>query len=273
MILWILLLFAVLQGLLEWLPVSSEGQTVALLTSLIQINPTEAISISLWLHLGTLIAVIIRYRREIAEYLDFRKKNEELYSWRWFILLSTIGTMIIGVPCYLLLYFLGESVFFGEYITLVIGIALLIIAGMLFYSRKVDKEGKTIEEINKKKMLIAGFLQGLAIIPGISRSGITMGGLLLMGVDKNDSMKGSFLMSIPAVLGGFILNLSWSLVQHKQLLTVEWWHMLLAIVVTAIIGYATIEALLQVAKKYNFAIVCLILGLIIIVFFLIGALV
>ncbi len=270
MLLWFLLIFAVLQGLLEWLPVSSEGQAVVILTSLLQINSQEAMTIALWLHLGTLAAVCVKYWKDLVIYVDFKKQDEEIKQWRWFILLTTIGTAIFGVPCYLFLYFLGENATFGEYVSLLIGVALLITAAILFYSQKGEKKGKKISELTKKEMLLAGLLQGFTIIPGISRSGMTMAGLLFMGVNKEESLKGSFIMSIPAVAGGFVLNLSWLLIKHGEVLPVQFWKMLIAIVLTFVIGYATIEVLLQLAKRYNFAIVCLVLGLIIILFFILG---
>ena len=272
MLFWFLLLFAVLQGLLEWLPVSSEGQSVTLLVSFLHVGSQEAISLSLWLHLGTLIAVVLKYYKELFFFIDFRDRSPEVVQWRWFILLTTFGTAITGIPCYLLLSYLGESSVFGEYITLIIGIALLVTAFILYFSRKIEKKGVPIAELSKKRMLVVGLLQGFTIIPGISRSGTTVGGLLFLGVGKEEALKGSFIMSIPAVLGGFTLNLSWSLITHEPVLLFKCWEITLAILVTAIVGFLTIELLLRVAKKYSFAFVCLVLGLIIILFFLLGIL-
>jgi undecaprenyl-diphosphatase len=267
MLIWIILGFAVLQGILEWLPVSSSGQTVTLLITSLNIDADVAFSLSLWLHLGTLIAVCVKYRKELWLFINPNVKDEEIKKWRLFLLLSTIGTIIIGVPCYFLVDYLIESPDIGDYTMLVIGIALIITAAILFFSKKVNVEGEMIEEISKKKMMGSGLLQGFSIIPGISRSGITIGGLLFMNIEKKDAIKGSFLMSIPAVLGGFFLLLIDALIEGSSILPIPLWQMLIAILLTALIGYLTMELFIFIARKYNFAIICLILGIITIVFF------
>jgi len=267
MLIWIILGFAVLQGVLEWLPVSSSGQTIILLTEAMNINPDDALTLSLWLHLGTLIAVLVKYRKELWLFINPKIQDEEIKKWRLFLVLSTIGTIIVGIPCYFLVRAFIDSPELGDYTTLVIGIALLITALVLFISKKENVEGEKLEEISKVKMVGSGLLQGFSIIPGISRSGITMGGLLLMNVEKNDAVKGSFLMSIPAVAGGFILSLTDVLSKGNSVLIIEWWQLILAIIFTAVIGYFTMELFIFIARKYNFAIICLILGIIAIVLF------
>ena len=267
MLIWIILGFAVLQGILEWLPVSSSGQTVTLLKLALNMDEDVAFSLSLWLHLGTLLAVCVKYRKELWLYINPKVEDESIKKWRLFLVLSTVGTIIVGVPCYFLVDYLIESPEIGDYTMLIIGIALIITAAILFFSKKTNVEGEMIEDISKKKMLGSGLLQGFSIIPGISRSGITMGGLLFMNVEKKDAVKGSFLMSIPAVLGGFLLLLIDALIESTPVLPIPFWQMLIAIFLTALIGYLTMELFLLVARKYNFAIVCLILGIITIIFF------
>ena len=267
MLIWIILGFAVLQGILEWLPVSSSGQTVTLLITALNMDADVAFSLSLWLHLGTLIAVCVKYHKELWLFINPNVRDEAIRKWRLFLLLSTVGTVIVGVPCYFLVDYLIESPDIGDYTMLVIGVALIITAAILFFSKKVNVEGEMIEEISKKKMIGSGLLQGFSIIPGISRSGITMGGLLFMNVEKKDAVKGSFLMSIPAVLGGFFLLLIDALVEGTPVLPIPFWQMIIAILLTAIIGYLTMELFIFIARKYNFAIICLILGIITITFF------
>ena len=267
MLIWIILGFAILQGVLEWLPVSSSGQTVILLTEAMNIQADEAFTLSLWLHLGTLIAVLVKYRKELWLFINPKVKEEEIKKWRWFLVLSTIGTIIIGIPCYFLVRAFIDSPELGDYTTLVIGVALIITAVILYVSKKENVEGEKLEEISKKKMVTSGLLQGFSVIPGISRSGATMGGLLLMNVEKSDAVKGSFLMSIPAVAGGFILSLADVLVDGNSVFIIDWWQLILAIVVTAIVGFFTMELFIFIARRYNFAIICLILGIIAIVIF------
>ncbi len=264
---WFILLFALIQGILEWLPVSSEGQTVSLLVYLTGLDPQVALEISIWLHLGTLIAVLVKYRKEIFQYLNYKNREESVIQWRWFIVFSTIGTVITGVPCFFLVRYYITSPNVGEYIMLVIGVALLVTAFLLYYSGKQKREGKQIEELSRVQMTTSGLLQGFSIIPGISRSGITMSGLLLVNTNKEDTVKGSFLMSIPAVLGGFILNLIAVAIEGGNFFPIEWWQLLIAVLVTAVIGYLTMELFVFIARKYNFALICLILGIITIILF------
>ncbi len=267
MLFWILLLLAFLQGILEWLPVSSEGQIITVST-LLGVPSTSALDLALWLHLGTLIAVSVKYHKEIVLYINPRVRDSVTVQWRWFLVLSTLGTIIIGVPCYLLfIYYLDLEPSIGEYVMLIVGVALLVTAGLLFYAKKQQKSGKKIEDLSKKEMTIIGLFQGFTIIPGISRSGVTMSGLFLLSVNKEDAIKGSFIMSIPAVLGGFILNLTFKLFNHESIFPADWWMLILAVLITAIIGYLTMELFLLIARKYNFAIVCIILGILTILLF------
>ena len=267
MLFWILLLLAFLQGILEWLPVSSEGQIITVST-LLGVDTNSALDLALWLHLGTLIAVSVKYRKEIYLYINPKVRDPVTVQWRWFLVLSTIGTIIIGVPCYFLfIYYLNLEPAIGEYVMLIVGVALFVTAGLLFYAKKQQKSGKKIEDLSKKEMGVIGLLQGFSIIPGISRSGVTMSGLLFFSVNKEDAIKGSFIMSIPAVLGGFILNLMVKLIKHESIFPADWWMIILAILVTAIIGYLTMELFIFIARKYNFAIICIILGVLILILF------
>ena len=267
---WFILLFAVVQGVLEWLPVSSEGQTVTLLVAITGLNPQTAIEISLWLHIGTLFAVLVKYRKVLFQYLNYKNREHTIVQWRWFLVYSTLGTIITGVPCFLLVRYLLDDPSIGEYIMLIIGVALIVTAALLYYSRKQKRTGKPIDEMTKVKMTTSGLLQGFSIFPGISRSGITMSGLLFMSTTKEDTVKGSFLMSIPAVVGGFILNLIVVLIEGGSVFPMVWWQLLIAVLLAAVVGYITIELFILVAKRLNFAVICIILGLITIILFAIG---
>ncbi|MBY9000776.1 MAG: undecaprenyl-diphosphate phosphatase [Candidatus Heimdallarchaeota archaeon] len=266
MLFWILLLLASLQGIIEWLPVSSEGQII-IVSNLLNIDSDSALDLALWLHLGTLIAVSIKYYKDIYLYFNPKISDPIIVKWRWFLLLSTIGTIIVGVLCYILVRYVTIDPAIGEYVMLIVGIALLITAGLLFYAKRQQKTGKKIEDLSKKEMTSIGLLQGFSIIPGISRSGITLSGLLFMSVDKDEAIKGSFIMSIPAVMGGFILNLLDKLIKNENIFPADWWMIIIAIIVTAVLGYLTMELFIRIARKYNFAAICVVLGLLTIILF------
>ncbi len=298
--LWIVAVLAFIQGVLEWLPVSSEGQLVLILT---WIGESEnALAIALFMHIGTLIAVIIRFRADIFLLLGIRKKtktaeeisekntdakedpketnesvNDQGYTeqekqkilWK-FILLATLATAVIGIPLYLLVKFAlqeGELLEFangavsgGDLITILIGVFLIGTGLFILYSRKQTTR-KSLYEMTTIEMLIVGAIQGLAIIPGVSRSGSTVGAMLVEGIEEEDTLRGSFLLSIPAVIGANILTLIIDLIQgDASFADIPWYGMIMAVVISGVTGYITIDLFLRLAKKINFGWFCITFG-------------
>ena len=127
------LLLAILQGLIEWLPISSEGQSVLFLTSLFGIEPAVAVSIALWLHIGTVGAVVVFYRNDFLGVI--KGSTQESSKLRQFLLVSTIATGILGVPLYLLIKNFFDPGY-GDVAMLVVGIGLVITGIALLISRK-----------------------------------------------------------------------------------------------------------------------------------------
>ncbi len=298
--LWIVVVLAFVQGVLEWLPVSSEGQLVLILT---WIGESEnALAIALFMHIGTLIAVIIRFRADIFILLGIRKKtkiaeetsekntdtkedpketneseNGQVYTeqekqkilWK-FILLATLATAVIGIPLYLLVKYVlqeGELLEFangavsgGDLITILIGVFLIGTGLFILYSRKQTTR-KSLYEMTTIEMLIVGAVQGLAIIPGVSRSGSTVGAMLVEGIEEEDTLRGSFLLSIPAVIGANILIIVIDLILgDASFADIPWYGMILAVVISGVTGYFTIDLFLRLAKKINFGWFCITFG-------------
>lgn len=288
--LWVVVILAFIQGILEWLPVSSEGQLVLILT---WIGESEnALAIALFMHIGTLIAVIIRFRGDIFLLLGIKRKNkirmEEINNeenaeglhefcdkekqkilWK-FILLATVATAVIGIPLYLLvkfvlqegdlLEFANGAVSSGDLITILIGIFLIGTGLFILYSRKQTAR-KSLYQMTTWEMLIVGAIQGLAIIPGVSRSGTTVGAMLVEGVEEEDTLRGSFLLSIPAVIGANILTLVIDLIQGEaSFAEIPWYGMILAVVISGVTGYFTIDLFLRLARKINFGWFCITFG-------------
>ena len=179
-------LMGALQGLTEFLPVSSSGHLV-LLKSLIHLKE-QGIAWEVILHLSTLLAVLVYYRHKIIEYLKWRN-----------LLLLIIGTIPAGIVGVLFKSRI-ESMFTA---LLPVSIAFLITAGYLYLTKK--QKGIN-ENITPLLAFVIGIGQSIAIIPGISRSGFTITTALLLGIKSDKAVEFSFMLSIPAILGAFVLE-------------------------------------------------------------------
>ena len=159
----------------------------------------------------------------------------------------------------------------GQVVTLLIGVALIITAGAIRYSEMNLSGKRSLIDFSIGNSLVPGGLQGLAIIPGISRSGITMSGLLFQDLDKGKSIETSFLMSVPAVFAAFAYELLDLFINDESFISsFSVFEILLAITVTMVIGYLTIDFFLKIAKKYSFSIICLVMGILSIILTLIS---
>jgi undecaprenyl-diphosphatase len=241
-------IIGILQGFIEWLPISSEGNIVLLLMSIFNLHPHNAVQYALFLHLGTGVAASIYFRNEIRE-LAYAK-TDETKNLRTQLIIITLTTGIVGLPIWILLE-LSSS--FGESLLALTGIAL-IITGLIQLTTKVFK-GKKIDELTISDSIVLGVTQGLAIIPGLSRSGITSSFLLFRGFSGEDSFRISFLMSIPASFGAAALVLMFN-GYHLTL------YALISLVAALIVGLITIDVLIKMVKKISFWKLCITLGLI-----------
>jgi len=181
----------VLQGILEWLPVSSEGQTMLVMLNFMQIDPADAITVAIFLHIGTMFAVLIKFRREFVTMLNLDSKLLKV------IIVATLSTAITAVP---LLIFIKDLLATGEVANILIGVMLILTGIMLGIQKRMGNSYRTLDEITTRDMVFAGLAQGFSIIPGISRSGTTITVLLMCGIKQELALKLSFLMSVPAAV-------------------------------------------------------------------------
>ncbi|MFQ6126562.1 MAG: undecaprenyl-diphosphate phosphatase [Candidatus Heimdallarchaeota archaeon] len=250
----LLILVSLLQGLLEWLPVSSEGQNVLVLISVVG-NPDFALSLSLFLHVGTCFAVLFYYRHLVVKMLTQRSPDRAITNLRRILVLVTFGTGLSGFILYR--YFLDfVGTYSGSIVMALVGIFLMLTAGILYFSRRVEG-WRRFHQLSNFEALSLGIIQGIAVLPGISRSGLTIAALLWLRNTQEDALFGSFLMSIPASLGIVFLE-----AVTETLPPLQFWEIFLTIGLTFGTSYLSMDLLLRVSRRVNFPLFCLILGLI-----------
>ncbi|MFW9825417.1 MAG: undecaprenyl-diphosphate phosphatase [Candidatus Thorarchaeota archaeon] len=265
------IIIAILQGLFEWLPISSSGQTMIVSINLFGISPENAFSLAIWLHLGTTIAVLLKFRGDFTGVIKslipnrFEMGDINIKKRNW-IIYATIGTAITALPLYFIFKILFLNVFTafqGDIITLFIS-GLLIITGLIIIWTRKMYGNLILREISNRKLrmdsLVSGLVQGISILPGISRSGITVSSILLEKYNQEYALKLSFLMSVPVAIASIVVDIIFgqgSIFGTLDLITI------LAITLTSfLIGYLTIELLLFIAKKINFGYFCVLYGVI-----------
>lgn len=246
------LLLALVQGLTEWLPISSSGHLVIILQLLKLQSP---LLLSILLHLGTTLVVLAYFRREISAILQAIRHGDwksEHGKTALLIIIGNVPTAILGFAFYETFAALFNSL-------AAVGVALVITGLILLSTMKARGNG----EIGVKEALLMGTMQGIAIIPGLSRSGFTISAALLMGVDREKSFKFSFLLAIPAILGATVMETvrgGESLLVYSDFLSVS-----VAVVAAMIVGYASLALLhrtLAAHRFHWFALYCIPVGLV-----------
>lgn len=266
MTIWFAILLGLIQGLTEFLPVSSSGH-LALAQALFGGNiEADYMLFDVLLHFGTLLAVVIAFRRDIAELFieffrwvgdGFRIKDQ---PYRRFIvmLLITIVPMFAILPVKSVVEQAMSS-------TLVVGIMLLVTAGLLLLSEKAGRRTrKTERDATWLDALIVGAAQCLAVLPGLSRSGTTMVTGLLRGFSRDFAVRFAFIMSIPVILGANILEVSEAIAQPAAS-DIPVYLYIIGVAAALISGLAAIKMVKFVAGRGNFrpfVVYCTLIGLI-----------
>jgi len=247
-------LLGIIQGLTEFLPISSTGHlTVAgkLMGLISDKNPEHWTSFIAVVQLGTLLAVLIYFWNDLWDILiNFLKENLiEKKKFReqgnnskmgWYIIIGSIPVVIIG---------LGFKDFIEGAFTknlYVIATSLIALGVILGLAEKIGKFEKELNELTWKDSLIVGFAQALALIPGSSRSGTTITAGLFLGFKRETAARYSFLLSVPAVLGSGLLEF------YQSLEFIDYGGIINLIAATAaagVTGYLTIEMLLRFLRK------------------------
>jgi len=220
------------QGLTEFLPISSSGHLI-LLQKFFNVDG-NLVFFNLLLHLATLIAVIIVFRKQVLDLIKhpFSKTAKMLY-------LSCVPTVLLA-----LVFRKVMSDVSGTFL----GVCFILTGMVLIISQVVAKQKKSIFDINYKTSFLMGVIQGIAVFPGISRSGSTLAVGLLCGADKGDVANFSFLMSIPVIVGGFIFELV-DAVKSKTLLNINPICLCVGFTSALVFGLISLKLMLNLVKK------------------------
>lgn len=206
------IILGLVQGIAEFLPISSSGH-LALLQGLFGIEGESVLLFAVLLHVGTLVSVFICYWKDISELVvelfitikdiftgkGLRLNERPVRKLGVMIIVATIPTAVIGV----LFNDLFES-FYSSFVA--IGTGFIVTGVLMFLAERMGSANRGIEQMNFRNALFIGILQGVAICPGVSRSGSTLIGGLTTGLRREFAVKFAFLISIPSILGSVVLE-------------------------------------------------------------------
>ena len=198
------LILGIVQGVCEFLPVSSSGH-LAILQNFFNLNTENLVTFDLFLHCATVLVILIFFAKDIfmiisdwfKGWFKFKSKKEAGWTYGWMIIIATVITGLIGLPLRKIVEEMMSS-------TLLVGSGLIFTGIILAFVPLISRENK-----NFSPYLIAvviGIAQGVAVLPGVSRSGLTMAAGLLMGMEIIEAFSFSFVISVPAVLGASLLE-------------------------------------------------------------------
>ncbi len=271
------ILMGIVQGLSEFLPISSSAHLV--FTSnfykvfkgieIVQ-SSNEEVFFDIMLHLGTLIAVLIFFRKDVINILKAMLQALKTKNWSnteaklgLFIVLGTFVTIALALP-------INEVAEKLVYAPSIVGILLFITGFTLLYSEyKSNKIEEKKQELNLKTSILIGLAQGLAALPGFSRSGWTIATGLFCGLDRITAARYSFLLSIPIILGASMVYPLVKIDIHEAL-QYNWEAIIAGTLVSAVVGYICIKYFMKFISKFSLAIFgyyCIIAGIATSIFF------
>lgn len=269
-------LMGIVQGLSEFLPVSSSAHLVftsnfykVFKNIPIAEQSTEEVFFDIMLHLGTLIAVLIFFRKDVIEIT--KALFEAVKKWNFsshlaklglYIIAGTVVTIILALP-------FNEVANHLVFHPALVGGLLIITGGVLFLSEYLSKKKPTTNEVGLKQALLIGLAQGLAVLPGFSRSGWTIATGLFTGLDRQTAARYSFLLSIPIILGASMVYPLVKIDVHEAV-TYNWYSIILGTIVSGIVGYLCIKYFMKFISKFSlniFGWYCIVMGVFTLIFF------
>ena len=245
------IILGLVQGLAEFLPISSSGHLAAL-QYIFGIDGSNVLTFTVMLHFGTLVAIFVVYWKDIVDLVKelfatikdictgqgVQVNKNDTRKLGFMIITASVPTAIIG----LLLNDFFESLYARM---TVIGVCLIITGCGLFFAERYGGGKRTIKDMNFRNAFFIGLCQSVAIMPGISRSGATMIGGLACKFDRAFAVRYAFLISIPSVLGAFLLEVPDAVKAVSDGTGMSLGVMLAGVAVAAVSGYAAIKVMIK----------------------------
>ncbi|WBX72447.1 undecaprenyl-diphosphate phosphatase [Tenacibaculum retecalamus] len=250
------IILGIIQGLTEFLPVSSSGHLELAKAILGDTSvPEESLTFTVVLHFATALSTLVVFKKEVAEIFKglFQFKWNEEMKFSLKIIISMIPAVIIG-----LLFEEQLESFFGGKI-LFVGIMLLVTAVLLLFA---DKAKNTNKEVSFNNSLLIGISQAIAMLPGISRSGATISTSVLLGIDRNEAARFSFLMVVPLIFGKIAKDLLSGDINFQSSEIAPISAGFIAAFLAGLVACNWMIALVKKSKLSYFSIYCAIVGLI-----------
>ena len=272
-----IIFMGIVQGLSEFLPISSSAHLVftsnfykVFNNMPIHQQSSQEVFVDIMLHLGTLIAVLIYFRKEVWEILSaliegIKSKNYSDHNCKLglYIMLGTVVTVVIAYP-------LNEIAEKLVYSPVIVGILLFITGFVLYFSEVYSNRLETkANKMDLKSSIIMAIAQGIAALPGFSRSGWTIATGLFNKIDRVTAARYSFLLSIPIILGASMVY-PFIKIDMAELVSYNWIDIIIGTLVSGFVGYICIKYFLKFLAKYSlkvFAYYCFIVGLFTAIFF------
>lgn len=266
------LLFGIVQGITEWLPVSSTGHMI-LLEELVKLNVSEAFweMFLVVIQFGSILAVVVLYFSKLNPFSGKKSVEEKRDTWKlWLkVLIAVIPSAVFG----LLLDDWIDAHFFN-YITVAVALIVYGVAFILIERRRTGKhEVRTeLEDIDYRTALMIGVFQILALIPGTSRSGSTILGAMLLGLTRTSAAEFSFFMAIPTMLGASGLKILKFMMDGGSFAGQEIAILLVGVVTAFVVSLLAIKALMRYVRRHSFSafgVYRIVLGIVVLGYFLV----
>ncbi len=247
------ILFGIVEGITEWLPISSTGHMI-LLNECLHLNVSDSFyeMFQVVIQLGAIAAVVVLYFHTLNPFSRTKTPVQRLHTWRLWLLvvIGVLPAAIIGIPL---------DDWFDEHLYNHITVAVTLIlygAAFIIIERRRAGQAPRISGINRftvKTALGIGGFQALSIIPGTSRSGSTILGAMLLGVDRTAAAEFSFFMAIPTMLGASALKICKFLLRGYTITGLEWAILLVGCAVAFGVSLAVIRGLVGYVRRHSFS--------------------